>query len=427
MGRLLRALVAAAAAAAAPLSARAAPAFSYAAPGAFADSLCDVSFADAAGRVFEFDLRGVAAVAVNVSGGQGYQVAACGVLALSCAGQGLVTDIAPAVQLDGNGNCYETLATGPPLHELRDPANAATGGLVTRFQSAWTMSSDGRKCGDWNPAHGREMGRTLVIEHLCNASMAPGAVVAVASSEAPACTYTLTIASAAACGAVPRSQPAPPVVNPAGAPTTPPWAPGAGPYAPYVCSPTLADASGAKYAFALASLFSADADYVVKGADGTSYALNVCGNTRTTCMPAYSVAASFGALVAAWPGGAPPPPDAKCSWANGTTAPCTPPCRTLGEGAPLFSLLNASDGAAGGLLMAVQSELVSGDEPAIYQTCGYDGNGDALFPSVAAAIKCDPSVATLALDGVSCSSGADGSCVFTVQARSSKACGAPTR
>ena len=213
-----RALLAAAALAAS--AAAAAPAFDYAAPGAFADSLCDVSFRDASGAVLEIDLRGVAAVNVSVPGGQGYAVTPCGVLQLSCAGAGLVQSLSPGIQLDGDA-CYEVLATGPPLHELRDPTNAATGGLYTRFQAAWTMASDAGKCGDWNPALGREEGRKLVIEHLCNASLAPGVVVALSSGESPVCSYTLTIASAAACGMAPRAQPAPPVVNPGGAPASP--------------------------------------------------------------------------------------------------------------------------------------------------------------------------------------------------------------
>ena len=109
-----RVLISAALAASAASSA---PAFDYATPGAFADSLCDVSFHDASGAVLEFDLRRVAAVNISVPGGQGYQVTSCGVLQLSCSG--LVQNLSPGIQLDGDA-CYEVLATGPPLHELRD-------------------------------------------------------------------------------------------------------------------------------------------------------------------------------------------------------------------------------------------------------------------------------------------------------------------
>ena len=276
-----RVLISAALAASAASSA---PAFDYAAPGAFADSLCDVSFHDASGSVLEFDLRRVAAVNVSVPGGQGYQVTSCGVLQLSCSG--LVQNLSPGIQLDGDA-CYEVLATGPPLHELRDPANAATGGLFTRFQSAWTMASDGGKCGDWSPVLGREEGRKLVIEHLCNASLAPGVVVALSSGESPVCTYTLTIASAAACGVAPRAQPAPPVMNPGG-PAMPPWRPNAGPFAPFLCSPILADAAAKQWRFALQQLYKSGSDYTVTTALGT-FALNVCGHTATTCTPPYAI------------------------------------------------------------------------------------------------------------------------------------------
>ena len=439
-----RVLISAALAASAASSA---PAFDYAAPGAFADSLCDVSFSDASGAVLEFDLRRVAAVNVSVPGGQGYQVTACGVLQLSCSG--LVQNLSPGIQLDGDA-CYEVLATGPPLHELRDPANAATGGLFTRFQSAWTMASDGGKCGDWSPVLGREEGRKLVIEHLCNASLAPGVVVALSSGENPECTYTLTIASAAACGVTPRAQPAPPVVNPGG-PAMPPWRPNAGPFAPFLCSPILADAAAKQWRFALQQLYKSGSDYTVTTALGT-FALNVCGHTATTCTPPYAIEArscgdraalattcsdaqpphatplplsqaNFGGLVVSWANGAAPPPEAQCAWANGTATACTAPCRTLAWGAPFFSLANASDGAAGGLVMAMQSSLVYADEPATTPRCGFDAEGNPLFSSVAVAIACDKSEATLVIDDVRASV-AD-ACSFTVLARASAACGVP--
>ncbi len=124
-----------------------------------------------------------------------------------------------------------------------------------------------------------------------------------------------------------------------------------------------------------------------------------------------------------WANGAAPPPEAQCAWANGTATACTAPCRTLAWGAPFFSLANASDGAAGGLVMAMQSSLVYADEPATTPRCGFDAQGNPLFSSVAVAIACDKSETTLVIDDVRASV-AD-ACSFTVMARASAACGVP--
>jgi len=426
-------------------------AYDYSAPGAFADHLCDLAFADAAGARFEFDLRPVAGVVVN---GSGFALAPCGVTAFACAMLPVPQPLGAAVQLSAGGgaSCFYGLTAGPPLTTLRDAANAATGGLVTTYASAWTQTSNGPSCGDWDPARGREEGRTLILQHACDPAAAPGAVALLGVTEAPACTYSALISSAAACGArvaeaaaskatakfaspasaaggvrieaaaASRSAASAPVANPPG-PALPPWAPGAGPMSPYLCTPILADAAGRRWRYSLQQLFRAGADYTVATPVG-DFALNVCGWTRTTCTPAYAVRANFGALVVAWAGGAPPPSGTQCRWANGTSAPsCSAPCRTLAEGAPVFSLANASDGAAGGLVMALQGELASADEPAPAPQCGDDENGDPLFPSVRVAIACDASVPTLAVDGVKSVVGAGAACSFLVAARASAACG----
>ena len=138
----------------------------------------------------------------------------------------LATDLAPGVQLNG-GDCYETLATGPPLHALQDPANAATGGIITTFAPSWTVGSDMGQCGTFDPVKGRELGRSLVLRHGCNASMAVGEVVVLGGNEAPECTYTMDLMSAAACGVPFAPSPTSGPANPL-APVEPAWAPGAG-------------------------------------------------------------------------------------------------------------------------------------------------------------------------------------------------------
>ena len=394
--------------------------YDYPSPGAFDDHLCSLSLRDAAGVDFNFDLRPVATVNGSADG---IGAVPCGVFPLACADVPIPQPFGAGVQLGGGAgawSCFFALSAGPPLHALADPANAATGGLVTTFAAAWKELSNEANCGDWDPARGRESGRRLILQHACDAAAAPGAVRFLGAVEAPTCTYTLRLASAAACGAkaaAPAPEPNPP------APAMPAWAPNAGPFAAYLCSPVLRDAGGARWRFSLQRLFRRGSDYTVSTPAG-AFALNVCGYTAATCTPAYAVAANFGGLVVAWPGGAPPPAGTECAWANGTAAPCSAPCRALAEGAPTFSLANASDGAAGGLVMALQGELVSADEPASTPRCGYDAGGDPLFPSVTVRIACDAAEPALALDGVQADA-TDAACAFVVAARSSAACGAP--
>ena len=316
-------------------------------------------------------------------------------------------------------SCFFALSSGPPLHALADASNAASGGLVTTFQAAWRQTSDADECHEWDPARGRDSGRKLVISHACDPTASPGAVAFLGSVEDPLCTYTISISSLAACGtkaAAPAPAPNPP------APAAPAWIPNAGPFAPYLCDPVLSDAKGSSWRFSFHQLFSRGTDYTVATPLGT-FALNVCGYTQAVCTPAYSVAANFGALVVQWAGGAPPAGPAACAWGNGTAATCTAPCRTLAEGAPVFSLANASNGGAGGIIMALQGELVSADEPAGTPRCGFDANGDPLFPHVIVRIACDPSVSTLKVDDIQATV-SDDACAYVVMARSSAACGA---
>ena len=396
--------------------------YDYASGGAFADNLCNLAFTDANATTWSFDLRSVAMANGTSSG---YGLAPCGVVNLACAMLPVPAPFGAGVQLSGAGTCFFPLSVGPPLTALLDPANAATGGLVTTFGAAWTQLSNGATCNDWSPERGREEGRKLVLVHGCDPKAAPGAVTYLGVTEDPQCVYTALLSSSAACGvkvaAEAAAAAAQPVPNPP-APALPPWAPNAGPMAPYLCSPVLADSAGKRWAFSLQGLFLRGADYTSTTALG-SFALNVCGNTAATCTPAYGVRANFGGLVVSWAGGAAPPAGTACTWANGTAAPCSAPCRTLGEGAPMWSLADAANGATGGLVMALQGELVSADEPAAYPRCGWDVNGDPLFPSVTAVIACDAAVATLKIDTVNASA-TDAACSYVVVARASAACGA---
>ena len=88
----------------------------------------------------------------------------------------------------------------------------------------------------------------------------------------------------------------------------------------------------------------------------------------------------------------------------------------------MWSLADAANGATGGLVMALQGDLASADEPAAFPRCGWDANGDPLFPSVTAVIACDLAVATLKIDTVNASA-TDAACSYAVMARSSAACG----
>ena len=386
---------------------------------AFLPFLCDLVIMDSSGKPFEFDLTPVAGINLTVNGGETYMIDACGVTPFVTNLPGSVGSLAPGIQLSQE----EVLAIGPPLHSLIDPNNAATGGLRTTFAPAWTASSDGAKCGDWDPVRGRERGRFMVINHFCNQSMTSGTIISLGVTENPECVYNFEIESAAACGIFPPS----PNISTINSPTNPEpnWSPGAGPFANYLCNPALPTSSGKFVSFNFSALFSSS-DYLFNASDGTSYALNVCGYTNTICSPSYNVKANFGELVAFWPNGTPPPEGTVCTFSNGTATKCTAPCRTLGEGAPMFSLIDPSDGLTGGVRMALEGELVYADEPAAYQTCGFDSLNNPLYPSVAVDLICDGTVGKNQLkiqNAVQTQDPTTGACSFVVTATTGAACG----
>jgi hypothetical protein len=386
----------------------------------FLPYLCDIVLQDSSGKPFQFDLTPVGGINLTISnGGESYMIDACGVTPFVTNLPGSVGTIAPGIQTSQN----EVLAIGPPLHSLIDSNNAATGGIRTTFSPAWTASSDGAKCGDWDPLRGRERGRFMVLNHYCNPSMSPGSIKSLGVSESPECVYNFQLESAAACGVNPPS-PNITSINSIANPE-PQWAPGAGPFADYLCNPVLSTSSGKFFSFNFSALFSSS-DYKFTASDGTSYALNVCGYTHSVCTPSYNVRANFGELVAFWPNGSQPPQGTVCSFSNGTVTDCTPPCRTLGEGAPQFSLIDPTNGATGGVIMALEGEIVYADEPKEYQTCGFDAQNNPLYPSVSVNLMCDTTVGKSQLkiqNAVQTQDPTSGACSFVVTATTGAACG----
>jgi hypothetical protein len=407
--------------------------------GLYADqSLCVFQLSDANGQAYQYDLRPVGAEVMTFKTQQYvYEFSPCGIAAPACTPPyGQYWPLSAGYQTQGgpgSGTCWdqinnsyvpcsgtcEGLAVGPPQHQLLDPNNAATGGISTSYAGMWTPNSDSEKCGNIDPVRGKELGRSLEIVHICSPNMPPGVVNVTSQSENPACHYIFNVLSSAACG-VKVSQPNPPLPGPS--PALPVWAPGAGPMAPYLCSPNLTDTSGKKWGFSFSQLFNPTQDYSVTGSDGTAYNFNICGYTSTTCTPSYSVAANFGGVVATWGPANPPPSGATCYWANGTQATCTNDCRTLGEGAPSWSLANPSNGATGGVTMALQGEFAYADEPTSH-ICGFDPYLNPVPASVTITLSCDPSTPAnkLAVTGVT---SGPSICTYNIQAKTAAACGA---
>ena len=400
------------------LSVSATTPYDYVSSGAFSRYLCDIVLTESSGKLFEFDLTPIAGINLTIQGGESYMIDACGVTNFVATLPGSVESLSPGVQIQQN----EILGIGPPLHSLIDSNNAATGGIRTTFAPAWTASSDGAKCGDWDPIRGRERGRFMVMNHFCNSSMALGEIIALGVTENPECTYNFELSSAAACGITPPN-PNITSINTASSPV-PNWSPGAGPFASYLCNPVLQTTSGKVLHFNFSALFSSS-DYIFAASDGTSYALNICGYTNTVCTPSYNVRANFGELVAFWPNSNLPPSGTVCSFSNGTVTSCTKPCRTLGEGAPSFSLIDPTN-STGGVTMALEGEIVYADEPRQYQTCGFDSLNNPLYPSVSVNLMCDNSIGSNTLKITSATQQQDpitGACTFLITASTSAACG----
>ena len=387
------------------------------APGPFPDSsLCVLHFQTS--PPFGFDLRPLAAF-FSANFGYNYTLNGCGTLPLPCTSS-------CAAPFSSAQQGAEQLAAGPPLHALADPANPATGGLISTFTDAWTPSSDGSKCGRWDPVVGRELGRSLVIRHACNATATIPFIAAVA--EAPQCVYTYTLVSAAACG-VPGGFPDRAPISPS-APAAPwPPAPGAGPFSPYLCSPVLTDGTGQAWSFPrVASLYNTTGDYFVKASvgafAGALLSFQVCGLAHAQCTPAdFSVGQNTGSLIATWAEGGVEGGGnaAACAFNNGTGTACTPPCRAVGGPAPPhFELLSSGNGNHG-LSLAWQGGLANADEPSAYR-CGYDGAGNPLRARSRLSLSCDATVEGLAVDSAS-ADGGEGGCDFVITARAAAACG----
>lgn len=400
--------------------------------GPFADSLCNFLLKDVQGNTYRYDLRSIAGKQLSIVNQYNYSFVPCGVAAPECVPSfGQLWPLSSAYQIEGGGaagNCYsskdgqtpctpacEGLSVGPPLHQLLDITNGYTGGLMSTFAGMWTQNSDGQKCGNVDPVTGKEMGRSLQINHFCDPSIPAGTVKTQSQSEYPTCHYVLNIVSSASCGINVTSPPPLPVPGP----PTPVWAPGAGPFAPYLCNPNLTDSSGKNWAFGFSQLFNPSQDYSFTGSDGTVYNFNVCGYTSTVCNPFYSVGANWGGVVATWGPVTPPPQGAVCYLANGTSFPCTDNCRTLGAGAPLFSLTDPTNGA-GGVTMALQGEFANADEPTVYQ-CAYDPYNNPVPNSVAVQFTCDSNTPVNKLVTTGVTTGPS-PCTYVIQAKTGAAC-----
>lgn len=400
--------------------------------GAFTDNLCNFLLKDNTGNTFRYDLRSIAGKQFSIRNTYNYTFSPCGVAAPECVPNfGQLWPLSTAYQIEGgsaSGDCYsskdgqapctptcEGLAVGPPLYQLMDNNNGYTGGIIAYFTGMWTQSSDMQKCGNFDPVTGKETGRSLQINHFCDPSIPAGTVKTQQQQEYPTCHYILNIVSSASCGINVTNPPPLPVPGP----PTPVYAPGAGPFASYLCNPAIVDTNGKSWSFNFAQLYNPTQDYSYTGSDGTVYNFNICGYTSTVCNPSYSVGANWGGVVATWSPATPPPQGAVCTLANGTTYPCTDNCRTLGSGAPLFSLTDASNGA-NGVTMALQGEFANADEPASLQ-CAYDPYNNPVPNSVSIQFTCDSNTPANKLVVTGVTTG-PAPCTYVLQAKTGAAC-----
>jgi hypothetical protein len=251
----------------------------------------------------------------------------------------------------------EALGQGPPLWGLLPPGAGGSGGgtagapsgVASSFLGTRTETADPAKCG-FDPGTGTEVPRSTVVAYLCDATVPPGAVRVVGVAEAPQCTYTMTVRTAAAC----------PVKLPAGGPPLPPAGPpmpapppGAalpppGAFAPYLCEPVLPDSAGKLWAYNLSALYRApgQGDYAFDQPGRGNFSFNVCGYAASTCAPSYPVAANY-AVAVQYLSPAPPPAGTQCYLTNSSGAACTPDCEPLTAGGPLFSLFSPGVGGTG--------------------------------------------------------------------------------
>jgi hypothetical protein len=401
-------------------------------PGAFDAYLCQPQLADAAGDAWAFDMTPVAAVNFTIATDKPYAfvAAGCGVLDTPCLpGWGVDWPYNSALQIfpgsKGSGACWdpasnasapctgecEALGRGAPQWSLLDPSNASAGLAVT-FAAVFGSASDPHWC-PHDPILGTAMPRTVVIRYACDPRVPAGQVEPEAAVEDPTCTYTLTARTAAACPTPSSSKaPLPPPSDPAV-----PAADNTGPDAPYLCQPVLDDASGKPWSFDFTRLYrKAGSEYAfADAARNMTYNLNICGYTSATCAPQpYPVQYNWGAMTMYW--GAPAEPNATCTFVDGTVAPCTMNCEVLGAGAPVWTLLDAANGAAGGVSLQYWGLVRLPEDPF---PCPPTAGGTQSPMAVNINIACDPATEGLAITAVEEMS----KCAYTVTASSAAACG----
>lgn len=319
----------------------------------------------------------------------------------------------------------EALGQGPPLWGLLPPSGGAgtgapPGGVASAFLGTRTETADPAKC-KFDPGTGTEVPRSTVVAYQCDPAMPAGTVRVLSVAEAPQCTYTMSVRTAAACPVklppggppLPPSSPALPVPPP-GAALPPPGA-----FAPYLCEPVLPDAAGVRWAYNLTRLYRSPAqgDYAFDAPSRGNFSFNVCGFAAATCAPSYPAASNY-AVAVQFLTSQPPPAGTPCYLTNSTLVPCTPDCEPLTSGGPIMSLFTPGVGGTGINITYAGVPPVAADP----HVCPPDPiTGLSLARTWSLSISCDKSMppGTLRVLDVA----ASGPCATEAVAASADACG----
>jgi hypothetical protein len=177
---------------------------------------------------------------------------------------------------------------------------------------------------------------------------------------------------------------------------TPSSQPSPGAFPPYMCNITLADASGAAWSFDLLPVAGLTLNYTTGGNPSYVYSTSPCGIPAAACDPAN--------FAVQWPYA----PGIQYFGNN---------CELLGQGLPMWQLLDSSNASAGLSLMFATQTTTNGDP----DKCPYDPvTGTEVGRTVVHQHACDPAVpaGTVVVSGVS-----EGpTCTYNVQMRSAAAC-----
>lgn len=381
-------------------------------PGPFADkALCQPQLADANNNTFLFDWSAAAwhaDLTFTDSSNRTFFIAPCGTTRTLCSPPWYNTSFGavpqgPAVVMwgeppaceracmasDGSFICCsaacEVIGAGPPMWALADPSNAVNGGLIATYWMWFTpwVGADPFPCPGANPISSPPLGRNLTIVAICNESMTQSDVVLVSVSSV-GCGYTAVLAAKAACGRQ-IQLPTSPLPLPASAPIFPPTP---GPFMPYLCTPSLVDAFGALWSFNLTSL---PLEYKYT----SNYYISICGTNSRRNAVSDKFAYTYGSIVQYWSG------------IN----------ELLAIGPPLWTLLNAGNGATGGL-RATWAQVPRLPSDPLSQ-CPQRAGGYRLWNTITLEMTCD---ATTLFTPTNVAD--NGDCTFVLQARSRGACGA---